>query len=187
MYGLGEFGVEGHSNSTTRRGVFGKAEALTGVTYGVRGACNSPTGYGVYSLGDIGASGVKSFRIDHPFDPENKYLLRYSSESPFPQNFYSGNIVTDAQGYAWVELPSYFAQINTNFKYILTVVDNGDSNGFVMAKISKKIVGNRFQILTSQPHTEVSWDVKADRNDRLIQAHRVVHRVSRCTLPAWWA
>lgn len=136
--------------------------------YGVLGVCN---GYAVFAQGDTGASGTKSFRIDHPFDPENKYLLHYSTESPSPQNFYVGNVVTDARGYAWVELPDYFSEINTNFKYQLTVVDgpNSDEDDFVQVKVRQEIKNNRFQIRTSAPNTKVSWRVDADRNDRYIR------------------
>ena len=164
------------SQSDDGRGVFGFAsDPGGGFTYGVYGQ-NSATspGYGVYANGDSGASGTKSFRIDHPADPENKYLLHYSSESPFPQNFYNGNIVTDSTGYAWVELPDYFAEINTNFKYILTVVDESDSNDFIWAKVVQKIRNNRFRIRTHKPNVEVSWEVKADRNDARIQFRRPV-------------
>jgi len=163
------------SNSTSGRGVYGQAtDTGAGSTpYGVRGLCSTETlGFGVFALGDMGATGIKSFRIDHPTDPANKYLLHYSSESPFPQNFYNGNVTTDADGYAWVELPEYFAEINTNFKYQLTVVDDEDETGFVQAKISKKIQGNRFQIRTNAPNVEVSWRVDADRNDLRIKAKR---------------
>ncbi len=176
VYGLatalsgGAYGVEGVSDSPSGRGVYGHATASSGTIYGVLGeASTSAAGYAVFALGDMGATGTKPFRIDHPFDPENKYLLHYAAESPMPQNFYVGNVVTDANGYAWVELPDYFAEINTNFKYQLTVVDDADSDGFVIAKVSKKIRGNRFQIRTSAPNVEVSWEVKADRNDLYVQ------------------
>lgn len=158
------------SDSTSGVGVYGWATAASGTIYGVYGSASTAAGgYGVYPNGDLGASGTKSFRIDHPFDPENKYLLHYAAESPFPQNFYVGNVVTDSKGYAWVELPDYFAEINTNFKYQLTVVDDADSAGFVMAKVSKKIRGTRFQIRTSEPNVEVSWRVDADRNDLYVR------------------
>ncbi|HMS56656.1 MAG TPA: hypothetical protein PKA27_14775, partial [Fimbriimonadaceae bacterium] len=81
------YGIQGQG--TTGRGVFGWATSATaGATpYGVRGTCSTATnGFGLYAGGDSGASGTKSFRIDHPHDPENKFLLHYSSESPFPQN-----------------------------------------------------------------------------------------------------
>jgi hypothetical protein len=163
------------SNSQGGRGVFGLNAfgSATDTPYGVLGQASTATlGYGVYATGDMGASGVKSFRIDHPDDPANKYLLHYSSESPFPQNFYSGNAVTDEKGYAWVELPQYFSQINTNIKYQLTVVDDADSSDFVQVKVSKKVVGSRFQIRSSAPNVEVSWRIEADRDDLRIRANR---------------
>lgn len=159
------------TNSSTGRGVSGEATAsgATDVPYGIRGSCSTLSlGYGVYAVGDSGASGTKSFRIDHPFDPANKYLLHYSSESPFPQNFYNGTVVTDANGYAWVQLPDYFAEINTNFKYQLTVV----GKTFAQAIVSEEIADNRFQIHTSKGGVKVSWEVKADRNDLRIRRHR---------------
>lgn len=162
-------------SSDIGRGVFGLNLTTDPfhTPYGVYGQASATTlGYGVYANGDMGASGVKSFRIDHPFDPENKYLLHYSSESPFPQNFYNGNVVTDAQGYAWVELPEYFSAINTNFKYQLTVVEDDESPTFVHAKIGRKIAGNRFLIMTSAPNVEVSWRIEADRNDHRIKFNR---------------
>lgn len=162
------FGVYGTTPSTAGRGVYGEATTTTAgaLPYGVRGSCNLITnGYALYAAGDTGASGTKSFRIDHPLDPANKYLLHYSSESPYPQNFYNGNVTTDGKGYAWVQLPDYFDEVNSNFKYVLTVLDDRDSNEFVQAKVSKKIRDNRFQIRTSVPNVEVSWRVDADRND----------------------
>ncbi|MEQ1934802.1 MAG: hypothetical protein ABL962_13155, partial [Fimbriimonadaceae bacterium] len=135
----GTNGVRGESVSPDGRGVLGFGSATSGLNYGVRGQSNSASGFGVYSVGASGASGTKSFRIDHPDDPENKYLLHYSSESPMPQNFYVGNVVTDSRGYGWVDLPSYFEEINTNFKYQLTVVDGKNSDDFVAAKVGLKI------------------------------------------------
>lgn len=157
------------SSSTSGRGVYGWVNAATGAIYGVYGRASvNLTSYGVYALGNSGASGTKSFRIDHPSDPENKYLMHYSAESPMPQNFYVGNVVTDAKGFAWVELPDYFQQINTNFKYQLTVV----GKSFAQAVVWEKIQGNRFQIRTNQPNVEVSWEVKADRNDEFVKRSR---------------
>ncbi|MCC7434916.1 MAG: hypothetical protein IT363_09550 [Methanoregulaceae archaeon] len=166
------------SASTDARALYGLATSASGTTYGVVGQSNSNVGYGVwgtsggsgyavFASGHLGASGVKSFRIDHPLDPENKYLLHYSSESPMPQNFYVGNVVTDAQGFAWVTLPDYFTEINENFKYQLTVISSGAD--FVQVMVSQKIRENRFQVRTSAPNTEVSWRVDADRNDLYVR------------------
>ncbi|MEQ1823929.1 MAG: hypothetical protein ABL949_15585 [Fimbriimonadaceae bacterium] len=166
-------GVFGGSNSTAGRGVYGFV-GINGPTYGVYGYANA-TGYAVFAQGRTGASGTKSFRIDHPADPENKYLLHYSSESPTPQNFYAGNIVTDSKGYAWVELPAYFADINANFKYQLTVI----GEDFAQAIVSKEIRDNRFQIRTSAPRVKVSWRVEADRNDRWVQRYGAPTEVNK--------
>lgn len=163
-------GVDARNANPTGIATYAHATGSTGVNYGALGHTDSPTGWGVYSLGNFGASGVKSFRIDYPNDPENKYLLHYSTESPFPQNFYSGNITTDAKGNAWVQLPEYFDEINTDCKYQLTVVDDNASTNFVQVKIGKKIVGNRFLIMSSAPNTEVSWRVEANRNDLYVRA-----------------
>lgn len=157
--------VDGRTANTAGQAIFGVNSGTAGNSYGMVGQTASASGFGVFSFGMLGASGAKPFRIDHPLDPENKYLLHYSSESPTPQNFYSGNVKTGRDGKAWVELPEYFAEINTDFKYQLTVIDDAESLSFVMAKIGRKISNNRFLIMTSQPNVEVSWRVEATRND----------------------
>lgn len=164
-------GVLGQHHAGNGYGVFGEIINSSGTNYGVAGQTGSPNGYAVYAFGRSGASGTKSFRIDHPFDPAHKYLMHYSTEMPEPQNAYNGTVVTDANGKAWVELPAYFGEINKDPRYTLTVVDNTGSPTFVQAKIGSKIQNNRFLIMTSEPHTEVSWEVKAVRNDRWMRAH----------------
>lgn len=163
------YGMYAWSNSSSGRGIYANVNSATGVNYGVRGQTASSSGYGVYSAGNFGASGTKAFRIDHPSDPENKYLVHYSAEGPEPMNQYSGNVVTNAQGVAWVQLPEYFEQINRDFRYTLTILNEGD--GFAQAKIWRKIKGNQFAIQTSSPNVEVSWEVKAIRNDLWVQKH----------------
>lgn len=145
----------------------------TNATYGFRGNSSTSTGgaetFGIYSLNNVGAAGSKSFRIDHPHDPMNKYLLHYCAEGPAPMNQYSGIVTTDSSGYAWVELPSYFGDINRNPRYVLTVID--DSDDFVLAKVTRQVEDNRFRIRTNKPGVKVSWLVMAERNDRWMQAH----------------
>ena len=163
--------VYGYTTRANAKAIYGfSSDISAGSTpYGVYGFTSAATlGSAVHAQGDMTATGVKPFRIDHPHDPLNKYLFHYASESPFPQNFYNGNVTTDSKGYAWVELPDYFEDINTNFKYQLTVM--GET--FAQAIVSKKIAGNRFQIRTNQPNTEVSWMVFADRNDARVQFKR---------------
>ncbi|MBV6503046.1 MAG: hypothetical protein AKCLJLPJ_01109 [Fimbriimonadales bacterium] len=163
------YGVSGDSSSTSGYGVFGWAMAPSGFTYGVYGRSDSPSGYGVYSDGDFAASGTKSFQIDHPLWPETHYLNHFCTEAPEPMNAYSGNVVTDARGYATVPLPDYFDSINRDFRYQLTVID--DSDDFVLAKVVREIRNNEFAIRTNKPRVKVSWRVEAVRDDLYIRKH----------------
>ena len=148
------------------RGVVGSATATLGNTVGVYGRCDSPDGYGVYSVGRFAATGTKAFQIDHPLQPETYYLNHFCTEAPEPLNAYSGNVVTDAQGYAVVRLPDYFESINRDFRYQLTVIGE-----FAQAIVSQKIRNNQFVIRTDKPFIEVSWRVEAVRNDRWVQQY----------------
>jgi hypothetical protein len=125
----------------------------------------------VWAQGRLSATGTKTFRIDHPDDPENKYLLHYCSEGPEPLNVYSGSVTTDAEGIAWVQLPDYFEEINKSPRYQLTVVDDAAGSEFVQVKVARRIKENRFMIMTSAPDIEVCWEVKAVRNDRWVRTY----------------
>jgi hypothetical protein len=116
--------VRGESYSSSGYGVYGWAQA-------------GGTGHAIYAAGTIAAAGTKLFQIDHPLNPENYYLNHFCTEGPQPMNAYSGNVVTDAQGYAVVQLPDYFESINRDFRYQLTLIDNSDD--FVQAKVVREI------------------------------------------------
>jgi hypothetical protein len=152
------------SESPTGRGVVANLVDTTGVR-GVNN--NNANGFAIYSVGNLGCTGTKAFRIDHPLDPANKYLNHYCSEGPEPINSYSGTIRTDGKGYAWVQLPDYFSEINRDPRYQLTVLSNGDE--FLQSMVSREIAGNRFQIRTSKPSVKVCWEVKATRNDAWVR------------------
>lgn len=150
-------------------GVFGQNTVANNTGFGVYGNNPSATGWAVYAVGRSATTGTKSFVIDHPLDPENKMLLHYSSESPEPQNFYNGIVRTDERGYATITLPDYYEAINRDPRYSLTVIDEGDTDNFVLAKVVRKIKNGQFVIRTNAPNVEVSWEVKAIRNDRWVQ------------------
>jgi len=114
------------------------------------------------------SKGGGAFKIDHPLDPENKYLYHSFVESPDMMNIYNGNISTDENGDAVVELPEYFGALNKDFRYQLTVVGT-----FAQAIIADKIRGNRFRIKTSAPNVEVSWQVTGIRNDAFARKNRI--------------
>jgi hypothetical protein len=162
------FGVVGRSESPSGRGVVGVAEASTGTNYGVLGRTNSSAnGWGVYANGRLGASGTKSFQIDHPLRPETHFLNHFCIEAPEPYNLYRGTVTLDANGEAWVQLPDYFEAINRDASYHLTPIGAAMPNLHVAVEIQ----GNRFKIAGGAPFKKVSWEVKAVRNDPWVQQY----------------
>ena len=125
----------------------------------------------MHVAGTLSKSGG-TFRIDHPQDPENKYLVHSFVESPEMLNVYRGHVVTDAQGRATATLPAYFEAENAGFEYVLTVV--GLANGqFAQAAVAQKVQANQFVIATSQPSVKVSWQVTGARRDKWALAHPI--------------
>ena len=110
-----------------------------------------------------------SFKIDHPLDPENKYLYHSFVESPDMMNIYNGNIVLDRKGEAWVVLPDWFEALNRDFRYQLTAVGAPGPNLYV----AKKVENNRFKIAGGKPGSEVSWQVTGVRHDAYAEKHRI--------------
>lgn len=115
------------------------------------------------------AKGGGTFKIDHPLDPKNKYLVHSFVESPEMMNIYSGNAKTDSKGYAAVTLPKYFEAANKDFRYQLTTIGT-----FAQAIIKEKISDNTFIIQTNEANVEVSWQVTAVRADKFANNNRVV-------------
>jgi len=194
------YGVFGHSYSTTsmyNEGVFGEGGGGTQNNYGIYGVGYGDAGssysiavygddmgaatnnYAAYFIGDVHVNGNLSksggsFKIDHPQDPANKYLVHSFVESPDMMNIYNGNVVTDASGLASVELPAYFDALNIDFRYQLTVIGE-----FAQAIIKEEISGNQFTIQTDKPNVKVSWQVTGIRNDAWARANRIKVEVDK--------
>jgi len=192
--GANAYGVYGYARSDgeSRFGLYGMAQAEnfsinTGFSFGVYAtAFDGETAYGIYAsaasatvnyagyfAGNVNVTGTLSkgggsFRIDHPLDPENKYLQHSFVESPDMMNVYNGNVVTDANGYATVTLPEYFEILNKDFRYQLTVIGE-----FAQAIVAEKVTGNWFTIRTDIPNMEVSWQVTGIRKDKWAEANRI--------------
>jgi trimeric autotransporter adhesin len=115
------------------------------------------------------SGGEENFKIDHPLDPANKYLVHTSVESSEMMNIYTGNVTTNAKGDATVQLPEWFELLNTDFRYQLTVIGQ-----FAQAIVARKIENNKFEIRTNAPNVEVSWQVTGVRHDAYAKAHPVV-------------
>ncbi|MBN2227473.1 MAG: hypothetical protein JW763_08915 [candidate division Zixibacteria bacterium] len=181
------------SDGSSRVGVYGYAQCnntslSTGSSYGLYGyAYDGATSYGIFAYGGSATtnwagyfsgnvhatggytSGKSSIVIDHPLDPENKYLAHSSVQSPDMMNVYNGNVITDGNGEAIVELPDYFEALNKDFRYQLTVI--GD---FSQAIIAEEISNNKFTIRTDKPEVKVSWQVTGIRADDYAKANPTV-------------
>lgn len=165
--GANTIGVSGIANSENAVGVYGRGNGSTADVYGVLGVTSTVGGFGVFSNGNTGASGAKSFMIDHPGDPANKFLLHYSVESPEPYLIYRGTAVLDGSGSAVVDLPEYFDDINRDPQYQLTAIGAPAP----MLHIASEIANNEFVIAGGMPGMKVSWTVTATRNDAWVQAN----------------
>ena len=125
------------------------------------------------------AKGAGSFKIDHPLDPENKYVYHSFVESPDMMNVYNGNITTDSRGYATITMPDYFEALNRDFRYQLTFLDNRDTGEFAQAQVVGKMSGNELTIRTSLPQIEVSWQVTGIRHDAWANKNRIPNSIDK--------
>jgi hypothetical protein len=168
--GAGSIGVSGESDSGT--GVSGTSTS----TLGIGVSATSPLGFGVFARGQIAGfflgpvtvngdhtviGGNKSFKIDHPLDPQNKYLLHNAVEAPERKNVYDGVAQLDEDGEAWVELPEWFEALNGDFRYQLTAVGGSAPRLHVAEEISE----SRFKIAGGEEGMKVCWQVTGTRKD----------------------
>lgn len=176
---LGGSGVAGFSDAAYgTSGVSNTGMAVLGYSNG--------TAWGGYFVGNVLTTGsltvngtlskaAGTFKIDHPLDPENKYLYHSFVESPDMMNIYNGMIILDADGTAEVELPAWFESLNREFRYQLTAIGSPGPNLY----IAEKIHGNRFRIAGGMPGQEVSWEVTGIRHDRYAERYRVQVEVEK--------
>ena len=209
--GIGVFGYSNsnngvHGSSGSNRGVYGFSDSNSGV-YGSRHRYIGVYGYshdsvGVYAYGGSGhaaylAGNVTitgslskaggSFKIDHPLDPENKYLCHSSVESPDMKNIYDGVVVLDANCEAEVDLPDWFSALNKDFRYQLTAIGAPGPNIYIAEEISDTTTtdgssssgsdsnnnNSRFKIAGGTSGMKVSWQVTGIRRDPWANAYRV--------------
>ena len=106
-------------------------------------------------------NGNKPFKIDHPLDPQNKYLLHNAVESSERKNVYDDVATLDADGSAWVDLPEWFEALNGDFRYQLTAVGGAAPD----LHVAEEIYENRFKIAGGQGGMKVCWQVIGTRKD----------------------
>jgi hypothetical protein len=171
--GYGVYGESGNGRGTgvygtsPMRGVQGISTSSGGAPTDHIGVYGQATGAGFagYFQGNVHVNGTLSksagsFRIDHPLDPQNKYLAHSFVESPDMKNVYDGVVVLGANGDAWVELPEYFEALNRDFRYQLTCI-----GGFAPVFIADEIADDTFRIAGGAPGLKVSWQVTGIRQD----------------------
>jgi hypothetical protein len=69
---------------------------------------------------------------------------------------FSGEVWTDARGYANVSLPRSAGRLHGNVTYELRPFTSG-----VSAEIAAELIDGRFTIATDEPHVKVAWRVMA--------------------------
>jgi len=170
-------GVSGLSlapNDTNAVGVRGTAKQGTGV----RG--ESESGFAGFFVGPVLVTsnlsvagqlvaGAKFFKIDHPLDPANKYLMHAAVESSDMKNIYDGVVVLDTNGEARVDLPEWFEALNRDFRYQLTCI-----GGVAAVYVAGEVNESHFRIAGGTPGLKVSWQVTGIRKDAFAVAHPMV-------------
>ena len=175
VHGVGsQAGVHGEGNGY---GVLAQGGSYGVAAYGSVGIYAAPTsGNTVAGLfgGNVQINGnltksSGSFKIDHPLDPANKYLLHSFVVSPDMKNIYDGTITLDERGEAVVPMPDYFSALNQDFRYQLTAI-GAPAPGLYVAQ---KMTDNHFRIAGGKAGVEVSWQVTGVRHDAYAKDHRI--------------
>jgi hypothetical protein len=167
VYGVGYVGVQGSTNgSNDSQGVRGENGGSN--TLGYAGLFNGRT----WVVGNL-IKGGGSFKIDHPLDPQNKYLSHSFVESPDIKNVYDGIVTLDGRGEATVTLPEWFQALNgdvsmDSYRYQLTCI-----GGYAPVFVADEISHNRFRIAGGAAGLRVSWQVTGIRHDRYAEANRI--------------
>lgn len=158
---VGDFAYTG-TDVADHVGVSGYSQPAAGWGIGVLGQGGW---YGEFAVGNSGATGVKSFVIDHPEDPTNKILKHFSVESNEVLNMYRGVEVFDVNGKAIVSLPDYYDSINKNPSYQLTPIGAAMPDLYIEAEINN----GQFVIAGGVVNKKVSWQITSERNDPYLQ------------------
>jgi len=170
--GYGVYGITNGSGGGAN-GVVGKAEGNLSFATGVWGIGSAPA-YAGYFSGNVTVAGTLtksagSFRIDHPLDPQNKYLSHSFVESDEMKNVYDGIATLDQHGEAVVEMPKWFEALNREFRYQLTCIGE-----HAPVFIADEIHDNQFRIAGGYEGMRVSWQVTGVRHDPYATIHPII-------------
>lgn len=178
-------GVYGFSSNPGASCVIGQSTAsvqgygVVGRSYGGGHAIfgdlqNATSGYAGYFNGRTHINGTLSklsgtFKIDHPLDPANKFLVHSFVESPDMKNIYDGVATLGVDGSATIRLPAYFESLNENFRYQLTPI-----GGQAALYVKTEIQGGSFTVAGGTAGLRVSWQVTGSRKDAWAKANPVI-------------
>ncbi|MDQ3930221.1 MAG: S-layer homology domain-containing protein [Chloroflexota bacterium] len=177
-----------HGDSTTGIGVRG--HSASGMAF--YGDTTTSAGYAAYFFGRVQVQGNMTVTgnlrvsgtctgctgpsvIDHPLDPENKYLFHSAVESQDMMNIYNGNVTLDGKGEAVVQMPTWFEALNREFRYQLTAIGAPGPNLYV----AEEIKNNHFKIAGGKAGMKVSWQVTGIRQDPYSEQHRTPVEVEK--------
>jgi hypothetical protein len=181
VLGVGIEGVVGLSGTEEGAGVFGIASDAC--LDGVAGVSETTDGAGLYGMATDGWAAYLDgavfitddvyfpaafVQVDHPTDPENRWYRQALVGSYEQVSVLSGNVTTNANGRATVEVPRIFERTHRDFRYQLTPI--GKAAGL---HVARELDGGRFVIDAGAPGVRVSWQLTGERSDPSARRHRV--------------
>lgn len=116
-------------------------------------------------------NGIKAFKIDHPLQPEDRWLVHAAVESDGNKTCYEGSATMDAQGRATVQLPAWFNALNGSKSIQLTPFGASAPDLHVARDVDAT---NTFSIAGGAPGQRVDWFIQAVRRDRWAAAHPLI-------------
>ena len=176
----GNVAIQGVNLNANGIGIDARGPGTNGV-----GLTASGVNFAAQFAGNVSVSGTLTkgggaFKIDHPLDPEHKYLMHSFVESPDMMNVYNGNAILDAQGGAVIVMPDWFEALNRDFRYHLTAIGAPGPNLY----IADEMAGNQFRIAGGAPGGKVSWQVTGIRHDPWADANRIPTDVAKSPVEA---
>ncbi len=112
-----------------------------------------------------------AFLIDHPLDPQNKYLQHSFVESPDMRDTYYGQAAT-VNGTVTIALPDWWMALNgsnqAEYNYQFTPIGK-----WCQLYVAREIEHNVFMVASVNGDCKFSWTVAGVRHDAYAQAHRI--------------
>jgi hypothetical protein len=146
--------------SASGRGVFGSSYSAHGVVGLNRNSSNSgvlgANTYGVYSFGDMGASGTKSFVEPHPEDPT--LVIKYVAlEGDEAGTYFRGRGRTSGR-FAVIDVPDHFRMVSDSDGLTVQVTPIGDLAQFAVVEATLDRI-----VIKSDSDTEFYYTVNGVR------------------------